>query len=69
MGGEEGDDGVGIGGGDGGEERGGVEGAGVKEVGGFCGVREVTMMRTDATIGVEIETFVWGNTSTYVGRI
>lgn len=33
--GEEGDDGVGVGLGDGGEEGGGVEGAGVEEVGGF----------------------------------
>lgn len=41
MGREEGDDGVGVGGGDGGEEGRGVEGAGVEEVRGFCGVREV----------------------------
>lgn len=31
--GQEGDDGVGVGGGDGGEEGGGVEGTGVEEVG------------------------------------
>lgn len=37
VGGQEGDDGVGVGGCDGGEEGGGVEGAGVKEVRGFCG--------------------------------
>jgi len=37
MGSEEGDDGVGVGGGDGGEERGGMEGAGVEKVGRFCG--------------------------------
>lgn len=33
---EEGDDGVGVCGGEGGEERGGVEDAGVEEVGGVC---------------------------------
>lgn len=42
MGREKGDDGVGVGGGDGVEERGGVKGAGVEEVGrlsaGFEGV-------------------------------
>jgi hypothetical protein len=69
VGGEEGDDGVGVGGGDGGEEGGGVEGAGVKEVGGFCELGRSAMMRIDARIGVEIETLVWGNLSTYVGRI
>lgn len=37
VGREEGYDGVGVGGGDGGEEGGGVEGAGVEEVRGFCG--------------------------------
>jgi len=42
MGREEGDDGVGVGGGDGGEEGGGVEGAGVEEVGGFCVVRNIS---------------------------
>jgi hypothetical protein len=42
VGGEKGDDSVGVGGGDGGEEGRGVEGAGVKEVGGFCGVRGVS---------------------------
>jgi len=39
VGGEEGDYGVGVGSGYGGEEGGGVEGAGVKKVRGFCGVR------------------------------
>lgn len=42
MGSEEGDDGVGVGGGDGGEEGRGVEGAGVEEVGGFCEVRNIS---------------------------
>lgn len=42
MGREEGDDGVGVGGGNGGEEGGGVEGAGVEEIWGFCRVREVS---------------------------
>ena len=41
VGRDEGDDGVGVGGGDGGEEGGGVEGAGVEKVGGFCGVRKI----------------------------
>ena len=36
VGREEGDDGVGVGGRDGGEEGGSVEGAGVKEIRGFC---------------------------------
>ena len=36
MGREEGDNGVGIGGGDCGEESGGVERAGIEEVWGFC---------------------------------
>jgi hypothetical protein len=35
VGREERNDGVGVGGRDGGEERGGVEGAGVEEIGGF----------------------------------
>jgi hypothetical protein len=35
---EEGDDSVCVGGGDGGQEGRGVEGAGIEEVGGFCGV-------------------------------
>ena len=42
MGGEEGDDSMGVGGRDGGEEGGCVEGAGVEEVGGFCGVRNIS---------------------------
>jgi hypothetical protein len=42
MGREEGDDGLGVGGGDGGEEGGGVEGAGVEEVGGFCVDRNIS---------------------------
>jgi hypothetical protein len=49
---------VGIGSGDGGEERWGMEGAGVEEVGGFCGVRNVSNCRyvIDARTGVKIET-------------
>jgi hypothetical protein len=39
---EEGDDGVGVGGGDGGEEGGGMEGAGVEEVGGLCEVGNIS---------------------------
>lgn len=39
MGGEEGDDGVGVGGGDGREECGGVEGTRVEEIGRLCGIR------------------------------
>ena len=35
---EKGDDGVGVGGGDCVEERGGMKGTGVEEVGRFCGV-------------------------------
>ena len=42
MGREEGDDGMSVGGGDGGKEGGSVEGAGVEEVGGFCGVRNIS---------------------------
>ena len=42
VGREEGDDSVGVGGGDGGEEGGGVEGASIEEVWGFCRVREVS---------------------------
>ena len=42
MGREEGDDSVGVGGGDGGDEGGGVKGAGIEEVGGFCRVRDVS---------------------------
>lgn len=42
VGREEGDDGVGVGGGNGGEEGRGVEGAGVEEVGGFCGFSEIS---------------------------
>jgi hypothetical protein len=67
--GEEGDNGVGVGSGDGGEEGGGVEGACVEEVGGFCGLGRSAMMRIDVRTGVEIETLVWRNLSTYVGRI
>ncbi len=39
---EEGDNGVGVGGGDGGEEGAGVEGAGVEEVGRFCRVKGIS---------------------------
>ena len=42
MGREEGDDGMGVGSRDGRKERGGMEGAGVEEVGGFCGVRNIS---------------------------
>jgi len=42
MGREEGDDGMGVSGGDGREEGEGVEGAGVKEVGGYCAVRNIS---------------------------
>lgn len=42
MGREEGDNGVGVGGGDGGEEGGGVKGAGVEEVGRFCRFGDVS---------------------------
>ena len=38
----EGDYGVGIGGGDSGEEGGSMKGAGIEEVGGFCGGRNVS---------------------------
>ena len=41
MGREEGDDGMGVGSRDGREERGGVEGAGVEEVGGFYGIGKI----------------------------
>ena len=43
MGKEEGDDGMGVGSRDGREERGGVEGAGVEEVGRFCRIGEISM--------------------------
>jgi hypothetical protein len=42
VGGEEGDNSVGVGGGDSGEKGGCMEGAGVKEVRGFYTVREVS---------------------------
>ena len=42
IGREEGDNSMGVGGRDGGEEVGGVEGAGVEEVGGFCEVRDIS---------------------------
>ena len=60
VGREEGDDGVGVGGGNGGEEGGGVEGASVEEVGRFYGARGVSN-GIDARTGVEIETLVRGN--------
>lgn len=43
MGREERDNGVGVGGGDGGEEGGGVKGAGVEEVRRFCQVGDVSI--------------------------
>lgn len=43
MGREERDYGVGVGGGDGGEKGGGVKGAGVEEVRGFCRVGDVSI--------------------------
>jgi hypothetical protein len=42
MGREEGDDGMGVGGSNGGEEGGGVEGASIEEVRGFCEVRVIS---------------------------
>ena len=39
---EERDDGMGVGGGDGGEKGGGMERAGIEEVGGFCGVNNIS---------------------------
>jgi len=47
---------MGVGGRDGGEEGGGVEGAGVEKVGGFCGVRDISIIGIDARTGVKIET-------------
>ena len=42
IGREEGDDSMGVGNGEGGEEGPRVERAGIEEVGGFCGVRDVS---------------------------
>jgi hypothetical protein len=42
MGSEEGGNSMGVGGRNGGEERGGMEGAGVEEVWGLCGVRDIS---------------------------
>ena len=50
---EEGDDGVSVGGGDGGEESGSVEGAGVEEVGGFCGIETSVILPVGARIMIE----------------
>ena len=59
---------MGVGGGDGREEGGGVEGAGVEEVGGFCGVRELSNgAYIDARTGAKIETLVLGELE-YVRR-
>lgn len=43
---------MGVGGGDGVEERGGVKGAGVEEVGRFCSVRTSAIVHIDAGTGV-----------------
>ena len=56
LGRKKGDDGVGEGRGDGREERGGVEGAGIEEVGGICGVMEVSNGVLDTKTGVVFET-------------
>jgi hypothetical protein len=42
IGREERDNGMGVGGSNGGEEGGGVEGASIEEVGGFCEVRDIS---------------------------
>lgn len=54
---EEGDDGVGVGGGDGGEERGAMEGASVEEVGRFCRTRSLAVVRVDARF--EVRSTTW----------
>jgi hypothetical protein len=46
MGREEGDDSMCVGGRDSREEGGGVEGAGIEEVWGFCGVRALAIVGT-----------------------
>lgn len=45
MGREEGDDSMGVGGRNGGEEGRGVEGASIEEVGGFCEARDISNYR------------------------
>ena len=57
IGREEGDNSMGVGGRDGREEGGGVEGAGVEEVGGFCEIRDISIMGIDTRTGAKIEIY------------